>query len=159
MNWWVFVGVVAVAYFVPGPDMAVILRSATHGSRPGLLGGRLVLPPLRRTPRSTTAQPEQVSARSAFGQGLVTNLLNPKAALFFAAVLPQFLADGPLPAWVQVVVLGFLDIALGFLAWGVVIAVGVRLAALLRSRRARNWWDRATGAALGGVGGGLLVTR
>ncbi len=55
--------------------------------------------------------------------------------------------------------LGFLDIALGFLAWGVVIAVGVRLAALLRSRRARNWWDRATGAALGGVGGGLLVTR
>ena len=27
---------VAVASFVPGPDVAVILRSATHGARPGL---------------------------------------------------------------------------------------------------------------------------
>ena len=204
VNWWVFVGVVAVAYFVPGPDMAVILRSATHGARPGLaaaggaqlglcvhmllavvglsvvlarhpealttirvlggayllyLGGRLILPTLGRRPAASAARDERVSARSAFGQGLFTNLLNPKAVLFFAAVLPQFLAPGPVPVWVQVVLLGVLDIALGFAAWAVVIALGVRLADLLRSPRARRWWDRATGATLGGLGGALVVTR
>ena len=123
------------------------------------LGGRLIIPTLRRSPQPSPAPEEQVSARSAFGQGLFTNLLNPKAVLFFAAVLPQFLVPGPVPVWVQVMVLGAVDIALGFVAWAVVIAAGVRLAALLRSRRARNWWDRTTGAALGGLGGGLVLTR
>ncbi len=92
-------------------------------------------------------------------QGLFTNLLNPKAVLFFAAVLPQFLVPGTVPTWVQVVTLGVLDIALGFLAWAAVVALGVRLSSLLRRQRVRQWWDRVTGAALGGIGGGLVVTR
>lgn len=79
--------------------------------------------------------------------------------LFFAAVLPQFVAPGAGPVWGQVVVLGVLDVLLGFAAWGVVVALGVRLSAVLRRRRVRLWWDRATGAALGGVGGGLVLAR
>ena len=198
-----FVGVVALAYFIPGPDMAVILRSATRGSRSGAaaaigaqlglcvhlvlavaglsvvlarypealtairiagglyllyLGGRLVLPTLRR-PCSPPARGKDVSPRSAFGQGLFTILLNPKAVLFFAAVLPQFLVPGPVPTWAQVVVLGVLNIGLGFLAWAAVVALGVRLSSLLRRQRVRKWWDRVTGAALGATGAGLVATR
>jgi len=97
--------------------------------------------------------------RSAFGQALFTNLLNPKAVLFFAAVLPQFLVPAATPVWAQVVVLGVLDIVLGFVVWAAVVALGVRLSALLRRERVRRWWDRTTGAVLGGVGGGLVVTR
>ena len=49
VNWWAFTGVVVVAYLVPGPDMAVVLRSATRGVRSGVaaalggMGGGLVL--------------------------------------------------------------------------------------------------------------------
>jgi threonine/homoserine/homoserine lactone efflux protein len=204
INWVAFVGVVALAYFIPGPDMAVILRSATRGSRAGAaaaigaqlglcvhlllavaglsvvltrspealtairiagglyllyLGGRLILPTLRRPAHAQPAHEVDVSTRSAFGQGLFTNLLNPKAVLFFAAVLPQFLVPGAAPTWVQVVALGVLDIVLGFVAWAAVVALGVRLSSLLRRARVRVWWDRVTGATLGGIGGGLVVTR
>jgi threonine/homoserine/homoserine lactone efflux protein len=204
INWVTFVGVVALAYVIPGPDMAVILRSATRSSRSGAaaaigaqlglcvhlvlavaglsvvlgrypealtairiagglyllyLGGRLILPTLRRAGSVPPARGNDVSARSAFGQGLFTNLLNPKAVLFFAAVLPQFLVPGAVPTWVQVVALGVLDIALGFLAWAAVVALGVRLSSLLRRQRVRQWWDRVTGAVLGAVGGGLVATR
>ena len=34
VHWWAFVGVVVLAYLVPGPDMAVVLRSATRASAP-----------------------------------------------------------------------------------------------------------------------------
>lgn len=123
------------------------------------LGGRLIVPTLRRTADAQLVAAEDVSTRSAFGQGLFTNLLNPKAVLFFAAVLPQFLVPGAAPTWVQVVALGVLDVVLGFAVWAAVIAVGVRLSALLRRPRVRRWWDRVTGAILGGVGGGLVLSR
>ena len=204
INWVAFVGVVALAYFIPGPDMAVILRSATRGSRAGAaaaigaqlglcvhlvlavaglsvvlarypealtairiagglyllyLGGRLIVPTLRRPGDSPPVRQDDVSTGSALEQGLFTNLLNPKAVLFFAAVLPQFLVPGAVPTWVQVVALGVLDIVLGFVAWAAVVALGVRLSTVLRRQQVRYWWDRVTGAVLGGVGGGLVVTR
>lgn len=205
INWLGFVGVVAIAYFVPGPDMAIILRAATRGWRPGAaaavgaqaglcvhlalamtglsvvlarypealtairvagglyllyLGGRLIVPTLRRS-TDVPVESDDTSTRSAFGQALFTNLLNPKAVLFFAAVLPQFLVTGSEAAsvWVQVLALGALDVALGFVAWAVVIGLGVRLASLLQHRRVRQWWDRVTGVVLGSVGGGLIAHR
>lgn len=87
--------------------------------------------------------------------------------LFFAAVLPQFVVPGPVPVVVpgpvpvtaQVAVLGLLDVALGFVIWGAVVGFGVRLSTLLRRASVWRWWDRVTGAALGALGGGLLVTR
>jgi threonine/homoserine/homoserine lactone efflux protein len=205
VNWVAYVGVVALAYLIPGPDMVVILRSATRGSRSGAaaavgaqlglcvhltvavaglsvvlarypealtairvvgglyllyLGGRLIVPTLRRRHDASQPQPgHDVSARSAFGQGLFTNLLNPKAVLFFAAVLPQFLVAGAVPTWVQIVALGALNIVLGCVAWAAVVALGVRLSGALRHRRVRAWWDRVTGVVLGGIGGGLVASR
>lgn len=205
INWLAFLGVVAIAYFIPGPDMAIILRAATRGWRPGAaaavgaqaglcvhlalavaglsvilarypealtairvagglyllyLGGRLIVPTLRRS-RHAVEESDDASTRSAFGQALFTNLLNPKAVLFFAAVLPQFLFTGPhaAPLWVQVLALGVVDIVLGFIAWAAVVGLGVRLAALLKRRRVRQWWDRVTGLVLGAVGGGLVAHR
>lgn len=205
INWWAFVGVAAVAYLVPGPDFAIILRSATRGWRPGAaaavgaqlglcahmlmavvglsvvlaghpelltairilgglylvyLGGRLIAPTLRRSPapENASTRGEQQAARSAFRQGLFTNLLNPKAVLFFAAVLPQFLVNGTAPVWVQIATLGTLDVLLGFVAWAVVIVIGTRLSTLLRRPAVRRWWDRMTGLTLGVLGGGLLAT-
>src|SRR5258707_10740677 len=45
-------------------------------------------------------------SRKAFQQGLLTNILNPKVAMFFVAFLPQFVMVGGGPAWRQIVILG-----------------------------------------------------
>ena len=49
--------------------------------------------------READLPPEPIESSRYFVQGLVTNLLNPKAALFYVTVMPNFLAtggDGPL---------------------------------------------------------------
>ena len=49
---------------------------------------------------------EQVELRRLYTQGIVVNVLNPKTALFFFALLPQFVDPARGPVFVQVLVLG-----------------------------------------------------
>ena len=49
---------------------------------------------------------EEPSVRTAYRQGIVTNILNPKVAIFFIAFLPQFVDQSAGPAWLQILVLG-----------------------------------------------------
>lgn len=72
-----------------------------------------------------------------FRQGLITNLLNPKAALFYITVLPGFTVDG-IPLGMQVVWLTavYVLVATGIHA-GIVLASGT-LAPLFTSGRFRS---------------------
>lgn len=54
------------------------------------------------------------SGRGVFMQGFVANVFNPKAALFFAGILPQFVSHR-YPMTPQVWILGITDILTGFL--------------------------------------------
>lgn len=47
-----------------------------------------------------------LAARALWGRAFLNSLLNPKAVLFFALFLPQFVAAGRAPAATQLVVLG-----------------------------------------------------
>ena len=97
----------------------------------------------------------------AYRQGVLVELGNPKVALFFLALFPQFIHRGAGPAWLQVLILGALFTAIG-LASDSAYAIGSgRLRARLQSRRRRLPWGRLTGvlyiglglwAALGGAG-------
>ncbi len=93
---------------------------------------------------ATTGGP--VSLRQVFWQGALTNVLNPKVALFFLAFLPQFVAaDAPHKG------LSFLSLGLIFIFNGTLWCLGVaafaaRAASRMRqSGRAIGWVNRAIG--------------
>jgi threonine/homoserine/homoserine lactone efflux protein len=82
-----------------------------------------------------------------FRQGLLTNILNPKIAIFFLALLPQFIAaDAPDK------LLAFLFLGGVFVVQGALFLVGfVLLVAPLRRWRASPAWRRGLNAAGAGI--------
>ncbi|XVQ15588.1 LysE family translocator [Spirillospora sp. CA-255316] len=94
---------------------------------------------------------------AAFRQGLLCNVLNPKAAVFFVALMPQFLGDHP--AVTDTLVLSLVAAAVAC-AWFMVVANVVGALRRVFSReRVRRAIDGLTGAALIGLGVRLAVTR
>lgn len=214
-----FLGVVLVAYVVPGPDFLVVVRSATEhpakgraaalGAQSGLcvhmlaaavglsviaarspvvydaikllgaaylvyLGVRAVLAARRaarerRAGRETAGGAESLGApaaagdgasrsrwRSGFAQGFLTNVLNPKAALFFLSVLPQFVHGNGSPAR-QIFLLGILDVLIGVVYWFALVAVAAQLRALLARPKIRHRWELTTGWLFVVIGIGVAV--
>ncbi len=84
-----------------------------------------------------TAAASRVPMRRIFLQGALTNLLNPKMALFMLALLPQFLKPEAGSIALQVIVLATILNVMGLIANGVVILLAGRIGAALA--RARIW--------------------
>ncbi|WP_414938607.1 LysE family translocator [Amycolatopsis sp. cmx-11-51] len=106
---------------------------------------------------SPAPEAEESLPRRVFRQAFLANVLNPKAALFFVSVLPQFI-DREAAATPQVLTLGLLDIGLGVLWWGLFVLLTARLSGLMRRSGPRKVLDRVTGTALVGLGGALAAT-
>ena len=87
-----------------------------------------------------------ISLRQVFLQGALTNVLNPKVALFFLAFLPQFVAaDSPHKA-AAFVLLGLIFIFNGTLWCLGVAAFAAHAAGRIRqSGQALRWINRALG--------------
>ncbi|MEU7789714.1 MULTISPECIES: LysE family translocator [unclassified Amycolatopsis] len=96
------------------------------------------------------ADEEPLKAAAAFRQGLFTNLLNPKVAVYFLALLPQFLpADG---STLQTLELAAIATA-GTVLWFVTLAVVVgALKKVFRNGRVRRGLDAVLGSLLVGLG-------
>jgi threonine/homoserine/homoserine lactone efflux protein len=89
---------------------------------------------------------------TAFRQGMLTELLNPKTALFFLTFLPQFVQPERGPVAPQLLALGCVSVALNSSADVVVAALGSRIRTALSPR----WWRRqrlASGCTLIALGG------
>jgi threonine/homoserine/homoserine lactone efflux protein len=83
-----------------------------------------------------------------FRQGLLTNMLNPKVALFFLALFPQFMRPDPDTAVAQALVLAsVLNVAGVVVNGGIILAAG-RLGEFLSARPAFVRWQNRL---LGGV--------
>jgi threonine/homoserine/homoserine lactone efflux protein len=76
-----------------------------------------------RNPPHLGGAVREASAWDAFRQGVVTNVLNPKVAMFFIAFLPQFVSRDAGPAWAQILLLGIAFDISGTLV-NVLVAIG-----------------------------------
>src|SRR3712207_3780701 len=95
---------------------------------------------------------------SPFRQGLLTNLLNPKMALLFLTLLPQFVADGE-PRVATTAVLAGVFLLNAVIWWRAFsLAIGP-LGRFLSRPRVVTWFDRGTGALLVGLGVRVALER
>ncbi|MFF1449858.1 LysE family translocator [Streptomyces sp. NPDC058274] len=213
-----FLGVVMLAYLVPGPDFLVIVRAAARrpalgraaalGAQAGLcvhmcaaalglsviatrsalaftviklagaayliyLGVRVLLDARRegrepgrggpaRQPGGATCErsptpKRRTHRRDSFVQGFLTNVLNPKAALFFLSILPQFVDHGG-SLTRQIFLLGFLDIVIGIVYWLVLVGVAARLRTVFGPALRRRW-EHISGWLFIAIGIGVAATE
>jgi homoserine/homoserine lactone efflux protein len=74
-----------------------------------LLGVKMLLLPARVSPLAEGLAVSDMRSAGSFVQGLLTQLANPKAIVFFTALLPQFI-DPAHPVAAQFLVLGIISI-------------------------------------------------
>ena len=92
---------------------------------------------------------------SPFRQGLVTNLLNPKLAVFFTTLLPQFISEGD-PVFAKSMLLAGVFVAIG-MTWLVIYAYVVGTVA--RSPRFQRIVGAISGVVLVALGARLAIDR
>lgn len=100
-------------------------------------------------------------ARRAFLESILVEALNPKAAMFYLAFLPQFVdASAAWPAWVQFLILGWIVNLIFSIADLVTVALTDRLlTGLRRSQSGARLLRMIGGATLMGLGFHLAVSR
>jgi threonine/homoserine/homoserine lactone efflux protein len=100
----------------------------------------------------------RTSLGSSFRQGLLTNVLNPKIALFFLAAIPQFASDAasaPLVSVVLILINGLIN-----LTWLSLVATGVgRVGNRLAASQTLRLFEGAVGAALMAMAGRMAFNR
>jgi threonine/homoserine/homoserine lactone efflux protein len=116
----------------------------------------LGLQTLRGTVRERAPKHERMVQGGALRQGLLSNLANPKMAIFFTSLLPQF-APSEGPAFPVLLAFGLLFCSMTF-AWLCAYAAAVsRARALLARPRVRRTLDAVMGTALVGLGARLAA--
>jgi threonine/homoserine/homoserine lactone efflux protein len=103
----------------------------------------------------------RVGARSVgrpFREGLLTNLLNPKVAVFYLAFLPPFIAPGQ-PVLRMSLLLASTHIVMGLVWLSLVAAAVERARRLVSTDRVRRALDGACGAVLVGLGLRVALAR
>jgi threonine/homoserine/homoserine lactone efflux protein len=100
----------------------------------------------RRTGAENDPAPDD---RRGYFAGLASNVTNPKALLFFSAVIPQFLGSGS-EVGVRTATLAA-TVVLGAAGWWALVIIGIRLMPGLRSTRAQSVLALAGGVLLIGM--------
>ncbi|ESW65222.1 MULTISPECIES: LysE family translocator [unclassified Mesorhizobium] len=103
---------------------------------------------IERIPADPTAGALAISASKAFRQAVLTEVLNPKTALFFLAFLPQFVRPENGSVMLQLMTLGIIFVLLGFFSTIVFAVSAGRLGTFLRRNPSVVKWQ---GKVVGGI--------
>ena len=158
---WAVTSVLGVAVLLERSVVAFTLFKLAGAAYLGYLGLRSLVGSLRagRRPRPGTPIPDRkvLSGRAALWQGLLGNLLNPKAGAIFATVMPQFMAPGDAPARFALMLLAYECILLGWLhVYGYLVS---RAGQSRAGARVRQALEGVTGLVLVGLGARLALER
>jgi len=116
------------AYLIMLGVQALIARTPTHGT-------------------TAEAAPPPQHGVSAYGRGLLNNLLNPKVGVFYTAFLPQFIAPGQ-PVFLMSVALAAIHAVLGIIWLFFYATLLIRIGDLFRRPQVRRTMERITGVVL-----------
>lgn len=105
----------------------------------------------RQVGQGLNLKAQNQNVKQAFWQGMVVQLTNPKALLFFTAVLPPFL-DAKIALGPQLVVFAATTVFIDALSMGGYGLSAAGLAGWLQDGRKKQAFDRATNLILAGIG-------
>lgn len=124
------------------------------------LGVRMILDARREHGAAELSTAELKPARNPLWQGVATEVLNPKTALFFLSFIPQFVVRANGHVFVQFVTLGTISVALNTTADLLVIALAGPLGERIRaSPTFRRRQRTVTGAIMIGLGTYLATSE
>ncbi|MBI9082338.1 MAG: LysE family translocator [Desulfobacterales bacterium] len=109
-------------------------------------------------PLQGKAEPSQKTARRAFMEGMLNNLLNPKAAVFYLAFLPQFINPGD-PVLAKSLLLAGIHFVMGIVWLSLVSLFLGKLKNLIVGGSFRRWLEATSGAVLIGLGVSLALEK
>ena len=98
-------------------------------------------------------RPQKKQLLSVFKQSVIVEVTNPKTALFFIALLPQFVVPESGPVSQQLLILGII-VTISALPCDILVAVSSSKISnwLLRNERAQQIQDRVSGSILSAMG-------
>jgi threonine/homoserine/homoserine lactone efflux protein len=148
---WALASVLGIAVLLEESVIAFTVLKFVGAAYLGYLGLRSLIASFRRNKPTTMEAPASQATPLgewvAFRQGLLNNLLNPKAGAIFATALPQFLRPGDLP----------LRLVLMMLAYEAILLSWLNLYGYLVSRAGQSRFGTRVRTILQGVTGVVLL--
>jgi threonine/homoserine/homoserine lactone efflux protein len=158
---WAAASVVGIAAVLESSDVAFTAFKLAGAAYLVYLGLRTLAGSFRPAPgdvpEMAPATPASMSASSAFLQGVLNNLLNPKAGAIFVTVMPQFIEPGDSATRLVLMVVCYDAIVIAWLcAYALVVSRAGRSSI---GARARKGFERLTGTVMVGLGVRLALER
>jgi RhtB (resistance to homoserine/threonine) family protein len=153
---WAFASAVGVAAVLAASQTAYDALRLVGAAYLVWLGVQSLLAARRGAPQASEALGPRRA--SPFRQGLLTNLFNPKIAVFYSTFLPQFIAPGD-PVLALSLALAGVHIALGVAWLSLYASLLDRAVAAFKGSRLRRTLDAVTGTVLVGLGLRLAAER
>src|SRR6266487_1893915 len=148
---WALASVFGIAVLLEESVVAFTVFKFAGAAYLGYLGLRSLIASFQGSKQSTVTtaalRAASLGKRVAFRQGLLNNLLNPKAGAIFATALPQFISPGDPPLRLVLMMLAYEAILLGWL----------NLYGSLVSRAGQSRFGTRVHAVLQGVTGIVLL--
>ena len=158
---WAAASVLGVAVLIESSAVAFTVFKFAGAAYLAYLGLRSLIGSFRTSPDPARDEPQPKHQRlddsTAFGQGLLNNLLNPKAGAIFVTVMPQFIQpEDSLIRLVLMVVCYEVIVVLWLCLYGYVVG---RAGTSRMGARLGKYLERVTGVVMIGLAGRLAFER